>query len=57
MAQPANCPDCDAEVVFAPNTMVGEIIFCPDCNAELEVTNVEHPEVAPAPQVEEDWGE
>jgi alpha-aminoadipate carrier protein LysW len=52
----AHCPECDAEV-SVQDLMVGEIIFCPDCNAELEVINVEQPEVALAPQVEEDWGE
>ena len=52
----AQCPECEAEV-SVEGLMVGEIIFCPDCNAELEVLNVEQPEVALAPQVEEDWGE
>jgi alpha-aminoadipate carrier protein LysW len=50
------CPECEAEVTVR-GLMVGEIIYCPDCNAELEVINVEQPEVALAPQVEEDWGE
>jgi alpha-aminoadipate carrier protein LysW len=50
------CPECEAEVTVQ-GLMVGEIIFCPDCNAELEVINVEQPEVALAPQIEEDWGE
>jgi alpha-aminoadipate/glutamate carrier protein LysW len=50
------CPECEAEVTVQ-GLMVGEVIFCPDCNAELEVINVERPEVALAPQVEEDWGE
>ncbi len=52
----AHCPECEAEVKVS-ELMVGEIIFCSDCNAELEVLNVEQPEVALAPQVEEDWGE
>ena len=52
----AQCPECEAEVNVR-GLIVGEIIFCPDCNAELEVINVEQPEVALAPQVEEDWGE
>jgi alpha-aminoadipate carrier protein LysW len=52
----AHCPECDAEVVLQ-NVMVGEIIYCSDCNAELEVLNIEQPEVGLAPQVEEDWGE
>ena len=52
----AQCPECEAEVTVQ-GLMVGEILFCPDCNAELEVINVERPEVALAPQIEEDWGE
>ncbi len=52
----AHCPECEAEV-SVQNLLVGEIVYCSDCNAELEVINVERPEVALAPQVEEDWGE
>jgi alpha-aminoadipate carrier protein LysW len=51
-----HCPECDAEV-SVQGLLVSEIIYCSDCNAELEVVNVEQPEVALAPQVEEDWGE
>jgi alpha-aminoadipate/glutamate carrier protein LysW len=50
------CPECEADVIVQ-GLMVGEIIFCTDCNAELEVISVEEPEVALAPQVQEDWGE
>lgn len=56
MAQLAQCPECEAELNLQ-GLLVGEILYCPDCNAELEVLNVEQPEVALAPQVEEDWGE
>jgi alpha-aminoadipate carrier protein LysW len=52
----ALCPECEAEIVLT-NVLVGEIVYCPDCNAELEVLNVETPQLALAPQVEEDWGE
>lgn len=52
----AHCPECEAEVNLQ-GLMIGEIIYCPDCNAELEVLNLEQPQVALAPQVEEDWGE
>ncbi len=52
----AHCPECDAEIALE-NLMVGEIIYCSDCNAELEVLNLEQPQVALAPQIEEDWGE
>lgn len=56
IAQMAQCPECEAEV-NVQGLLVGEILYCPDCNAELEVLNVEQPQVALAPQVEEDWGE
>jgi alpha-aminoadipate/glutamate carrier protein LysW len=52
----AHCPECEAEI-NVQSLMVGEVTYCPDCNAELEVLNVEQPQVALAPQVEEDWGE
>lgn len=56
MTQVAQCPECEADLSLQ-GLLVGEILYCPDCNAELEVLNVEQPEVALAPQVEEDWGE
>ena len=56
MTQLAQCPECEADLNLQ-GLLVGEILYCPDCNAELEVLNVERPEVALAPQVEEDWGE
>lgn len=56
MAQVALCPECEAELSLQ-GRLVGEIIYCSDCNSELEVLNIEQPEVALAPQVEEDWGE
>ena len=52
----ASCPECEGTVSVA-GLMVGEIVYCPDCSAELEVLNVEQPEVGLAPQVEEDSGE
>lgn len=52
----ASCPECEAEIAVQ-NLLVGELIYCPDCNAELEVLRLNPPEVALAPQVEEDWGE
>ncbi len=52
----AVCPECEANVSL-DGRIVGEIIYCPDCNAELEVLDVTNPNVALAPQVEEDWGE
>ena len=39
------------------DTVEGEILVCPDCAAELEVTAVDPPTLALAPEVGEDWGE
>jgi alpha-aminoadipate carrier protein LysW len=53
----ARCTECEAEITLEPSTEMGEIIQCPDCGMDLEVMSVEPPEVAPAPEEEEDWGE
>jgi alpha-aminoadipate carrier protein LysW len=53
----ATCPECDANVTLAADVVEGEIIICPDCAAELEVVNLDPPELAVAPEVGEDWGE
>jgi alpha-aminoadipate carrier protein LysW len=37
--------------------MTSEIVVCPECGVELEVISVDPPELAVAPEVEEDWGE
>jgi alpha-aminoadipate carrier protein LysW len=51
------CTECGAEFAIPDDTLVGEIVTCPECGVELEVVNLEPPTVAPAPEVEEDWGE
>ena len=53
----ANCPECEASIARADDTVEGEILVCPDCAAELEVTTVDPPTLALAPEVGEDWGE
>jgi alpha-aminoadipate carrier protein LysW len=53
----ATCPECDAAIALAADTVEGEILVCPDCAAELEVTNVDPPTLSLAPEVGEDWGE
>ena len=53
----ANCPECDAAIALADDAVEGEILVCPDCAAELEVTAVNPPALALAPEVGEDWGE
>ena len=50
------CPEC-AGSIDLKNLVVGEIVVCPDCGVDLEVTSLNHAEVALAPMEEEDWGE
>jgi alpha-aminoadipate carrier protein LysW len=38
-------------------TIEGEILPCGECLAELEVLNLDPPQLAVAPEVEEDWGQ
>lgn len=57
MSQKTECPICGVEIEFAQETVVGELLTCEDCGTELEVISVSPPEVAEAPQEEEDWGE
>ena len=52
----AECPECAAQVTLqAPEK--GEIVECPECGVELEVVSVSPPQLALAPEEEEDWGE
>jgi len=53
----AECPECAGQIEIAANAEVGEILACPDCGTRLEIRSVSPPQVAPAPKVEEDWGE
>jgi len=53
----AICPECDARITLGSDAVEGEIVRCPDCGAELEVTSLNPPELALAPEVNEDWGQ
>ena len=53
----AECPLCEAEVELPEKAEEGEIIECAECGAELEIISLDPPEVASAPEEEEDWGE
>jgi alpha-aminoadipate carrier protein LysW len=53
----ALCPECEAEIALQASTEVGEIVQCPDCGMDLEVLSLAPPELAAAPEEEEDWGE
>lgn len=53
----AECPECGAEITFKDAPVLHELVRCADCGAELEVVNLDPPELALAPTEEEDWGE
>lgn len=53
----AACPACGASIAFESGTEEGEILVCEECSTELEVTSIDPPELEPAPEEEEDWGE
>jgi len=53
----ANCPECDAEIEIAPDSVEGEIVVCPDCGVDLEITSLNPVTLDLAPMEEEDWGE
>ena len=53
----AQCPLCAATVSLPDSPEVGELIDCDECGEELEVTSLEPPQLAKAPEEEEDWGE
>ncbi|GGJ51094.1 lysine biosynthesis protein LysW [Deinococcus roseus] len=52
----AECPDCGS-VLDLNGFETGELITCSDCALELEVTHINPPKLAVAPQIEEDFGE
>lgn len=51
------CPECDHSLTLSPDTVEGEVLSCSGCDAELEVMGVDPVELAPAPEMAEDWGE
>ncbi len=52
----SECPECGLE--WTPSgVQEAEIVTCPDCGTELEVVGIDPLRLAPAPKVEEDWGE
>ena len=53
----SECPVCAVQITFSDDTVVGELLECPDCGTELEVTALDPPTLAEAPETEEDWGE
>lgn len=57
MSHQVPCPECAAAVDLADDTVQSEIITCGGCGVDLEVVSVNPPELALAPEEEEDWGE
>jgi alpha-aminoadipate carrier protein LysW len=53
----SQCPQCDESVPVASEAVVSELLTCPSCKAELEIVALDPPELALAPEIEEDWGE
>ncbi len=51
------CPECDGNVALAEPVRLSEIAQCTDCSTELEVVELAPVKLAPAPEIEEDWGE
>lgn len=51
------CPTCGADLEFPSGTEEGEILTCEECGTDMEVVSLDPPEVEPAPEEEEDWGE
>lgn len=52
------CLECGGAVLIPDDVMQGEIVSCPDCGAEFEVKiGSGVATLAPAPKIEEDWGE
>ena len=51
------CTECDSPVELPEDAVEGEIVACAECGAELEVISVDPAELAPAPEMAEDWGE
>ena len=52
----APCPAC-TEPVELEDPLLGELVDCPGCGAEIEVRGTGPLTLAPAPEIEEDWGE
>ena len=51
------CPECETSVEVPDDAVPGEIVECKSCATELEVLETDPLELAPAPEMAEDWGE
>jgi alpha-aminoadipate carrier protein LysW len=52
-----SCPECSGGISAPHVSSVSEIVECGECHSELEVVGVSPRRLAPAPEIEEDWGE
>lgn len=52
-----SCPECEMNVPVPADAVEGEVLACPGCEVELEVLGLDPVELAPAPELAEDWGE
>ena len=51
------CIECGTEIVLPNDVVENEILDCEACGIELEVISLDPPELALAPEEQEDWGE
>jgi alpha-aminoadipate carrier protein LysW len=56
-ANMTSCPECSGGISAPHVSSVSEIVECGECHSELEVVGVSPLRLAPAPEIEEDWGE
>lgn len=59
MSLSALCPVCEAAVICDDDVMESEVLTCRDCLSAIviETGSASGLVLAPAPPVEEDWGE
>ena len=48
----AKCPGCESWVTLTEDAMEGDLVVCPGCREQLEIINIEPPELDYA-----DWEE
>jgi alpha-aminoadipate carrier protein LysW len=51
------CTICETQLTIKANAILNEIITCDECGTDLEIVNLNPPQVREGPQEEEDWGE
>ena len=41
----AQCPECDAWIKIPGSTELWDVLLCPNCDADLQLINVDPPEL------------